>query len=116
MNNEIKEILDNLIRYKNEGNQMKWSPEDILTIEDVWLLLDYITNLEQYYNDNVNKYEELLVKYSTLNSWYNSSKSRIDEAIKLLKQAGSYDEETKTFCDDVWKELPKLLNILTGDE
>ena len=34
------------------------------------------------------------------------------EAIDLLKEAGCYDEETKQFCDDVWGELPDLLNIL----
>lgn len=43
---EIKEILDNLYRYKDE-DYMKYQPEDILTIEDVWLLYDYITNLQQ---------------------------------------------------------------------
>lgn len=26
---------------------MKYQPEDILTIDDVWLLLDYITNLQK---------------------------------------------------------------------
>ena len=46
MNEEIKEILDNLYRYKDE-DYMKYQPEDILTIEDVWLLLDYITNLQE---------------------------------------------------------------------
>lgn len=46
MTEEIKEILDNLYRYKDE-DYMKYQPEDILTIEDVWLLLDYITNLQE---------------------------------------------------------------------
>ena len=45
MKDEIKEILDNLYRFRNEDN--KFQPEDILTIEDVWLLLDYITNLQE---------------------------------------------------------------------
>lgn len=39
-----------------------------------------------------------------------------DRAIELLKEAGCYDEETKSFCDDVWEELPKLLSILDGDK
>lgn len=39
---------------------------------------------------------------------------RIDEAIELIKEAGCYDEELKTFCDDIWEELPDLLNILKG--
>lgn len=41
---------------------------------------------------------------------------RIDKAIKLLKEAGCYDEKAQIFCDDVWDELPELLNILKGDE
>lgn len=41
----------------------------------------------------------------------------IVKAIKLLKEAGCYDEETKSFCEDILEEeLPKLLNILGGDE
>lgn len=38
----------------------------------------------------------------------------IKKTTKLLKQAGSYDEETKQFCDDVWEELPDILNVLEG--
>ena len=41
---------------------------------------------------------------------------RQQKAIELLKEAGCYDEEAKTFCDDIWEELPKLLNILQGDD
>ena len=58
MNNEIKEILDNLYRYKDE-DYMKWQPEDILTIEDVWQLLDYITNLQEEYEKADNDRHEL---------------------------------------------------------
>ena len=47
MNDEIKEILDRLFVYRNENDEMKYQPEDILTIDDVWLLLDYITNLQE---------------------------------------------------------------------
>lgn len=38
------------------------------------------------------------------------------KTIGLLKEAGCYDEETKTFCDDIWEELPKILKTLEGDE
>ena len=44
---EIKEILDRLFVYKNENDEMKYQPEDILTIDDVWLLLDCITSLQE---------------------------------------------------------------------
>ena len=53
MTNEIKEILDYI--------------DDRIIPNEKWeAVKDYITNLQQYYNDNVNKYEELLVKYSDL--------------------------------------------------
>ena len=39
-----------------------------------------------------------------------------ERAIKLLKEAGSYDEETKTFCDDVYQELPNILKALIGGD
>ena len=52
-----------------------------------------------------------------LNDKYEDYKSRNEKAIELLKEAGCYDEETKTFCNDIWEELPKLLNILNcGDD
>ena len=51
-----------------------------------------------------------------IKTMYLEYKSRNEKAIELLKEAGCYDEETKTFCDDVWEELPKLLNILTGGD
>lgn len=67
MNNDIKEILDRLFVYKNENDEMKYQPEDILTIDDVWLLLDYITNLQKenkhlkdLYNQALKDYDELL--------------------------------------------------------
>lgn len=46
----------------------------------------------------------------------NNLNDRIDKAIDLLKTAGCYDEKTKSFCDDIWDELPDLLNILQGSE
>ena len=47
---------------------------------------------------------------------YENYKQRNEKAIQILKEAGCYDEETKTFCDDVWEELPKILNILKGSD
>lgn len=43
-NKEVEELLNNLYRYKSEDD--KYYPEDILTINDVWLLLSYIEQLE----------------------------------------------------------------------
>ena len=66
MVNNVKEILDNLIRYNDEDDKMKWSPEDILTIEDVWLLLDYITNLQEQINYWKTEHSLLAYKYKEL--------------------------------------------------
>jgi len=108
MNNDIKEILRNLeytakkhtIQLLENGGMIEHCPQAIATemrlnTYSANILLDYITNLEQKNQDY---------------------KSRNEKAIKLLKEAGCYDEETKTFCDDVWEELPKLLNILLGED
>lgn len=59
MNNDIKEILDNLKYCKEHDKENNYYPEDILTREDVWLLLDCITNLQE---ENKKK-EELIKKY-----------------------------------------------------
>ena len=40
-----QELIGRLLMYKNDDS--KYSPEDILTIEDVWLLVDYVLKLEQ---------------------------------------------------------------------
>lgn len=47
---------------------------------------------------------------------YLKLEQKIDKAIKILKEAGCYDEETKTFCDDIWEELPDILNALEGSD
>lgn len=55
-------------------------------------------------------------KYDSVYQEKEDYKSRNEKAIKLLKEAGCYDEKTNTFCDDVWEELSKLLNILQGED
>ena len=40
-------------------------------------------------------------------------KLRNEKAIKLLKEVGCYDEETKTFCDDIWEELERLDDVIS---
>ena len=76
--------------------------------EEIKEILDYISDrvipnekwnaVKTYIKDLQQKVEQL--------------ENIIKEAIDLLKEAGCYDEETKQFCDDVWGELPDLLNIL----
>ena len=61
------------------------------------------------------KIDEVINKQLNIEEKFNY-KSRIDKAIELLKESGCYDEKAKIFCDDVWNELPDLLNILKGEE
>lgn len=111
MSNEIKEILELFKEYASGGMSGLYPPE-----ETIGHLLDCITNLQQE-NDYFNKKN---IELSTLNTSLRSNrddyKSRCEKAIELLKEVGCYDEETKTFCDDIWEELPYLLNILQGGD
>lgn len=111
MNNEIKEILD-IEKYKNKDGYV----ENInLLPSEIHKLLDYITNLQQenekiknYYNDNVNKYEDLLIKYNDL-------QRRKYKAIDLIKK--EYDELTDYTGDEYKKHIiDKALNILQGSD
>ena len=92
---------------------------------NISILEAQLTKLQEHYNDNVNKYEELLVKYSNLqkeneklkeNAIHNDKvvdkakwnemlyKSRIDKAIEYIKHLDN------VFIDD--KKQDEILNIL----
>ena len=104
MNEEIKEILDKLNFYKNRQKEPIYC-EELITTGELQRLLDYITNLQQYYYDIVNKYEDLIEKYEKLQqelkeandsiTWWNNRfnaverdnrnyKSKIERAIKRI--------------------------------
>lgn len=137
MNREIK-IIDNLIRFRNEDN--KFQPEDILTIEDVWLLLDYIINLQERVDriDLVNcklrkendRLKEILHwKQIENNIFY---KSRNEKAIEYItsyesistiqgldkiEQNKTLDEKTMNIMVYRYLEVhDKLLKILKGSD
>ena len=59
MNNEIREILDRFNFVKKEPNKLSYYPEDLLTREDMWLLFDYITNLQKHLKDVCEVIEQL---------------------------------------------------------
>jgi hypothetical protein len=116
MNKEIKEILDRLFVYRNENNEMKYQPEDILTIEDVWLLLDCITNLqkenERLKEENKRIFskvndDELLISNAMNYAEAQDYKSRIDKARAKLKSMFDNGNE-KTILDDLL-ELDSVL-------
>ena len=79
MSDEIKEILDRLFVYKNENNEMKYQPEDILTIDDVWLLLDYITNLQE-------RFDALLEAHKIADELETEFQERNEKAIEFMKE------------------------------
>lgn len=128
MTEEIKEILDNLYRYKDE-DYMKYQPEDILTIEDVWLLLNCITNPQQdldkandiiekgrqFYKCRMDEYVELKKKNEELNrmcelyskSLYNAEltdyKSRFEKTIEYINFViNHYKEQLETSIEDTY--------------
>ena len=123
MNNEIKEIIYNLIRFRDEGN--KFQPEDILTIEDVWLLLDYITNLQErceYLERSNNRREDEIMSLRDECVDGETYKSRNEKAIEYIKEHIKYE------CDDTISGMSfysyhlydfkkeELLNILNGGD
>lgn len=143
MNKEIKEILDKfdkvLENYELDKVFGQMSVDSICHLfpNEIITIKDYITNLEQD-NERYKKIFKAKERFSKImpentefiilsKADYDRQqedielnaielKSRNEKAIELLKEAGCYDEENKIFCDDVWEELPKLLNILNGDD
>lgn len=65
------------------------------------MLINLGTEIKKLRSDKI-KFQKELKQYKVI----------VQDATKLLKEAGCYDEEAKTFCDDIWDELPELLNIL----
>ena len=80
--NDIKNLIDRLEAYRNDDNPFLY-PDDIMTMEEFWILMDYIHELEKK-----NKYGEQLACYEAafkgteLHNWDNLKKwlnNEIDE-------------------------------------
>ena len=100
MNNEIKEILDDL-----RDEYCYLNNETILTFDEASLLLDYITNLQEE-NKELGRY------YTRANNEFLDFYQRVNEAIKYLKG----NEHTCNYVDIYNYALREedLLNILEG--
>lgn len=113
------------IRYKNDEEYRKkcnersrkyreTNPEKVKEIKR--------KSFKKYYQEHKEYYRNYNKKYSDKYGyhWYKNKledyKSRCEKAVEILKEAGCYDEEIKSFCDDIWEELPDLLNILKGSD
>lgn len=127
MKNEIKEILDRLFVYKNENDEMKYQPEDILTIDDVWLLLDCITNLQQIEQDHQKLNGELREENKKLQEEIErQSKAQVilDNQITEMYDYKSRNEKAleyiKRFENQPWYvegcQIKDLKSLLQGDD
>lgn len=122
MTDEIKEILDNLFWYRHET--VKYQPEDILTIEDIWLLYDYITTLQEENKEIKNTIDFIDNKYKSTISYneklieYNQDyKSRIDKALYWLSENTHYTSlKTDMLVQDENANFLELKDILQGDD
>ena len=132
MNEKIKEILEGIQVVITHDGTIEFNTKELKT------LIDYITNLQQYYNDNVNKYEELLVKYSNLqeNQKLNELnvcvgcnnnpdyKLRCEKAIEYIRNNIADIEFIKKryrviiddYVETTINDIEKLLNILRGGD
>ena len=111
MNNEIKEILDRLFVYKNENDEMKYQPEDILTIDDVWLILDYITNLQEE-NEELKANLEMYENGVYFSSENDKLQERIDKAREYIECGKTFDDIEVARIIDKYEKI--LLEILKG--
>jgi len=114
MNNDIKEILNNL--KFNVYETKEWIKLLALNQETWKILLDYITNLEQEKQEMKNGWQqEVYNKDEILNRWY-ETQGRIDKAIRYIEKCRDYHKtyhsEERIFPD----EIINLLMILTGGD
>ena len=111
MNNDIKEILEQLEWYRKIGKKDVFYPEYVLSNKKAFMLLDYINNLQEE-NERL---KELCDKYeeehnTTFNYWKQlikeDYKSRCEKAIEYIK-------DNLYYCVD--NDDTNLLNILKGE-
>lgn len=109
MQEEIKEILDKFDKVlKNYELDKKFGQISVDSIchlfpNEMIKLKDYITNLQEE-NERLNMVVTIQEDY----------KSRCEKAIELIKDEGLYEEDTNTFCGEIYSSLPELFNILQG--
>lgn len=118
MNKEIKEILD----YLKTSSKSKDFCGMMITKSRLDLLLDYITNLEQKYQDAINQSIEDHKYASKKEDEALDYKSRIEKANEFIKNTPlyeityDYNMEDELEIQNVSDETAsnKLLNILNG--
>lgn len=62
----------------------------------------------------VNLIDELTETLKEKDEEIKELQERINKAIEYIYEI-SYDEDRKMYIDDLWEEIPVLMNILKGD-
>ena len=120
MNNEIKEIIDRFNFVKKEPNKLSYYPEDLLTREEMWLLLDYITNLQEenkelkkYFESDMEIRAKLLTRIDRLNNIIKVKTDFIEELVQIIATARDYELHDKVYTRG--KIYEEKIQSLKGD-
>jgi hypothetical protein len=85
--------------------------------QDILKLLDYITNLQQENESNINRIHELEQEIDSEYIQKEDYKSRCEKAIEYIKKFQKYFLDRQPFVDTRHIDLEYLLNILqNGDD
>ena len=106
MKDEIKEILDELNKNKEEIRHYEYYPDDVLNCEDLIKLLDYITNLQEEIKE-----KKLLKELYQLR---NEKAINYIEKHKRHEYRNGNDNEYYLELDE--DKLKELTNILQGSD
>lgn len=107
MKEEIKEILDNTLEYLEGIDETRNTK--ILTTNEINILLDYITNLQE----KCENYRKLKERYQIEKELY---KQRNEKAIEYIEKTMRIDDEYPDYMEMEICEYQELLNILKGDK
>jgi len=103
MNDEIKEILEQLEWYKKIGEKDIMFPEHLLTNKKVFLLLDYITNLQQ---EKDTYKEQLRITHKDLEHYISRCEKAYEELTYMSSSDYVKDYDIKQNC---WIKLSNIL-------
>lgn len=129
MSDEIKEILRKWKCYIGLTKEFTTNEYEMLRVEDIEKLLDYITNLQEE-NERLkelcNKYEEehstafklWTMKMEEMPNYeeFMDYKSRCEKAVEYIKEHIRIDDEYPAYMEMLVEEKNELLNILGGDK
>ena len=115
MNDEIKEILDKWKCYIGLTKKFTTNEYEMLRVEDIDKLLDYITNLQQEIEKlNDDKRGMLVQLYKA-----NDNRDKVKQENERLKENNSdmQEEMARTWqkCDDLQQENERLKQLVDAD-